>query len=142
MTTNEPVSSSERKRKRVRFVQRYFLNPPAKAAVRMGLVPGYVLLETVGRRTGKPRRTVVGMHVEGTTGWVVAEHGHHAAYVQNIEANPAVRVCRRGRWRDATAEVVPDDDAQARLDRFGRRTHASTLRRFGTELLSVRFTLG
>ncbi len=132
--------SSERKRTRVRRVQRYLLNPPAKAAVRLGLVPGYVLLETTGRRTGKRRHTVVGMRVEGTTGWVVAEHGRHAGYVHNIEGNPTVRVCRHGRWRTATAQIVPDDDPLARLDHFGR-THAATVRQFGTDLLTLRFQL-
>jgi hypothetical protein len=50
----------ERKRRRVRLLQRYLLNPPVLLAVRLGLVPGYVRLETTGRRTGKRRRTVVG----------------------------------------------------------------------------------
>jgi deazaflavin-dependent oxidoreductase (nitroreductase family) len=130
---------SRRKRQRVRLVQRYLLNPPAALAVRAGLVPGYVLVETVGRRTGKRRRTVVGMRVEGTTGWVVAEHGRHAAYVRNIEANPEVRVCVSRQWRPARARLVPDDDARARLDTFGRPVHASNVRRFGTQLLTVRF---
>jgi deazaflavin-dependent oxidoreductase (nitroreductase family) len=131
--------SSQRKRRTVRFLQRYLLNPPAKLAVRMGFVPGYVLVESTGRRTGKRRHTVVGMHVENSTGWVVAEFGSHAGYVLNIQTNPTVRVCVRGKWRMARAEVIPDDDAEARLDRFGRSIHASTVRRFGTDLRSVRF---
>jgi deazaflavin-dependent oxidoreductase (nitroreductase family) len=131
-------AASDRKRRTVRFLQRYVLNPPTIVAVRAGLVPGYVLLETVGRRTGKRRTNVVGMHVEDSTGWVVAEQGRHAGYVRNIEANANVRVCVRGRWRLAHAQVMPDDDPRARLDRFGRRVHASAVRRFGTELLTVR----
>jgi len=110
-----------------------------KLAVRLGLVRGHVLIESTGRRSGKRRRTVVGMHAENSTGWVVAEQGSHAGYVQNIEANPSVRVCIRGRWRTARAQVVPDDDSQARLDRFARPKHAANVRRFGTELLTVRF---
>jgi deazaflavin-dependent oxidoreductase (nitroreductase family) len=131
--------SSERKRRVVRFVQRYLLNPPTIFAVRTGFVPGYVLVETVGRRTGKRRRTVVGMHLERSTGWVVVEHGSHAGYVRNLTANPTVRVCLRGSWRTAHAEVVPEDDAEARLAGFSRPIHAATVRRFGTELLTVRF---
>jgi deazaflavin-dependent oxidoreductase (nitroreductase family) len=130
---------SDRKRRNVRFVQRYFLNPPAKLAVRIGLVPGYVLIETTGRRTGKRRRNVVGMHVEEPVGWVVAEHGNHAGYVRNIRSNPAVRVCISGKWRTAHAEVVADDDPGARLDSFGRSVHAANVRRFGTDLLTLRF---
>ena len=76
---------ADRKRKNVRLLQRYLLNPPAMLAVRTGLVPGYVLIESIGRRSGKRRRTVVGMRIENSTGWVVAEHGSHAGYVQNIQ---------------------------------------------------------
>jgi deazaflavin-dependent oxidoreductase (nitroreductase family) len=108
--------------------------------VRLGLVPGYVLLETRGRRTGKRRRTVVGVHFDGGTGWVVAEQGRHAGYVGNIAANPEVRVCVRGRWRRARAAALPDDDARARLDLFPR-SHAATVRRFGTDLMTVRLDL-
>jgi deazaflavin-dependent oxidoreductase (nitroreductase family) len=127
-----------RKRKVVRWVQRYLLNPPTRLAVWAGLVPGYVLVETTGRRTGKRRVTVVGMLRDGATGWVVAEQGRHAGYVRNLSAQPAVRVRIGRRWRSARAQVVADDDVSARLARFGR-THAATVRRFGTSLLSVRF---
>jgi deazaflavin-dependent oxidoreductase (nitroreductase family) len=128
------------KRRRVRLVQRYLLNPPAKLAGWAGLVPGYVLVETRGRHTGKRRRNVVGMRVDGDVGWVVAEQGRHAGYVQNLSADPEVRVRLKGRWRPARAEVVTGDDAEARLAGFGR-THAATLRMFGTDLTTVRFQL-
>ena len=131
-----------RKRRRVRLLQRYVVNPPAKAAVWTGLVPGFVLVETTGRVTGRRRRNVVGMQLDGDTGWVVAEHGRHAGYVRNLVARPDVRVRLRGRWRRARATVVPDDDPGARLERFGRRAHAAAVRRFGTDLLTVRFDLG
>lgn len=137
----DATSASARKRRRVRAVQRYLLNPPVKLAVRLGLVPGCVLIETTGRRSGRRRRTAVGMHIEGSTGWVVAEHGRQAGYVRNIEAHPEVRVCVRRRWRAATAHVVPDDDPRARLASFGRPSHAAAVRRFGTDLLSLRFDL-
>ena len=122
-------------------MQRYVLNPPVKLAVWSGLVPGYALVETTGRRSGKRRRNVVGLELDGSTGWVVAEQGRHAGYVRNLEAHPDVRLRVGGHWRPAHAEIVDDDDAQARLDTFGRRTHAATLRRFGTDLTSVRFDL-
>jgi hypothetical protein len=42
----------------VHTLQKYLLNPPIKLALAMGLpLPGYALLETKGRKTGKPRRT-------------------------------------------------------------------------------------
>src|SRR5256885_1567062 len=109
------ADGSVRKRRAVRLLQRYFLNPPTMLAVRMGLVRGHVLIETIGRRTGKRRRTVVGMHVADSTGWVVAEQGSHAAYVRNIEADPSVRVCIKGKWRTARAQAVPGDDPKLRL---------------------------
>ena len=127
------------KRRRVRLLQRYVLNPPVLLATRVGLVPGYVLVETRGRRTGRRRRTVVGMDIANGTGWVVAEQGRRAGYVRNLETEPHVRVCVRGRWRPARASVVPEDDVDARLAGFGRRGHAATVRRFGTDLLTVRF---
>ena len=129
----------ERKRRRVRVLQRYLLNPPVIVAVWAGLLPGYVLIETQGRRTGKRRRTVVGMDIAGSTGWVVAEQGRHAGYVRNIEVNPNVRVRIGRRWHPARARLVLDDDPQARLHTFNRPTHAATIRRFGTDLVSVRF---
>ena len=123
-------------------MQRHLLNPLTKPAAWTGLVPGYVLVETRGRVSGKRRRTVVGMRVDGDTGWVVAEQGRHAGYVRNIESAPEVRVRVRGRWRTARAVIVDEDDPEARLDTFGRRSHAAAVRRFGTELLTIRFDLG
>jgi deazaflavin-dependent oxidoreductase (nitroreductase family) len=69
-----------------------------------------VLVETTGRRSGRRRRNVVGMHVEGDVGWVVAEQGLHAGYVRNLEADPEVRVRIRRRWRPARGRIVEDDD--------------------------------
>ncbi len=106
-----------------------------------GARAGYALVETTGRRTGKRRRSVVGVKVDGSTGWVVAEQGRHAGYVTNLEAHPDVRVRLGRHWRRARATIVDDDDPQARLDTFGRRAHAATVRRFGTELTTVRLDL-
>ena len=131
-------TSGERKRRRVRLLQRYVLNPPVKALAWAGLLPGHVLLETTGRRSGKRRRSVVGMEIVGSTGYVVAEHGRRAGYAANLEANPQVRVRVGRRWRQAHAAVVDDDDAEARLDGFGRPTHARAVRRFGTDLITIR----
>lgn len=122
-------------------LQRYVLNPPVKLVTFLGLLPGYVLIETVGRKTGRARRTVVGAHREDDTLWIVAEQGRHAGYVRNLEAHPRVRVRLRGRWREGTAHVVEDDDPRARLKTFDREVHARSVVRFGTELASVRIDL-
>ena len=77
----------------VHLLQKYFLNPPIKILFAIGIVPpGYALLETVGRKTGKPRRTPVGDGRVGNQFWIVAEHGVKAGYVRNIQTNPRVRL--------------------------------------------------
>ena len=79
------------------------------------------------------------MKLAGDIGWVVAEHGPHAGWVRNVEAQPKVAVRIGRRWRHAYAEIVVDDDPQARLDTFERRSHRAAVRRFGTDLAAVRF---
>ena len=97
--------AAAKKRKRIRTVQRYLVNPPAKVTVWCGLVPGFVIVETVGRRSGKRRLNVVGMKVEGDTGWVIAEYGRRAGYVNNLDTNPDVRVRMHRRWRRARSRA-------------------------------------
>ena len=129
------------KRRVVVLLQRYLLNPPVKIATFIGLVPGYAIIETVGRSSGRRRRTVVGVHQEDDTLWIVAEQGRRAGYVRNLEAQPRVRVRLRDRWRQGMAQVVEEDDPRARLRSFGRKAHAWSVLRFGTELASVRIDL-
>lgn len=129
----------------VTLVQGRVLNPLVRATLRRARVPGWALLETTGRRTGLARTTPVGDGLEGSTFWIVAEHGRRAAYVRNIEADPRVRVRVRGRWRVGTAHVVPEDDPrerQRRLSRrFAARVNALLVRGWGTDLLTVRIDL-
>lgn len=129
------------KRRLVVWLQRRLLNPPVELLVSLGVVPGYAILETVGRRTGRRRRNVVGVHQADDGLWIVAEQGRHAGYVRNLQATPRVRLRLRGRWRDGVARVAADDDPQARLASFARPIHARVVRRFGTELLSVHVEL-
>ncbi len=123
----------------VRFVQRYLANPPFKVLVGLGVVPTHALLETRGRRSGKPRVVPVGNRLQEDTFWVIAEHGRRAGWVRNVEANPRVRVKVRGRWRTGTAHPMPDDDPLGRLKSTGRR--GTTVRLMGTDLLTVRIDL-
>ena len=45
----------------VHLLQKYVLNLPIKLLFALGIAPpGYALLETIGRKTGKPRHTPVG----------------------------------------------------------------------------------
>jgi deazaflavin-dependent oxidoreductase (nitroreductase family) len=133
---------SSTKARTVRTFQKYVLNPPVRALFALGLVPPtHVLLETTGRRTGKPRQNPVGNGLDGDTLWIVAEHGRRASYVRNIEADPRVRVKIGRRWRTGTATVLPDDDPRARLDRIGRRVNGAMVRAVGTDLLTIRVDL-
>jgi deazaflavin-dependent oxidoreductase (nitroreductase family) len=135
----------------VHVLQKYLLNPPIRLLLALQLVPpGYALIETVGRVSGKPRRTPVGNGAEGSTFWIVAEHGRKAGYVRNIERNPRVRVrFRHGlllRWRTGTAHLMPDDDPRERQRLLGRRhptraLNAFAVRGLSTELLTVRIDL-
>jgi deazaflavin-dependent oxidoreductase (nitroreductase family) len=124
------------------FVSARLLNPLVRAAANAGLpLPGLVILETTGRRSGQPRRVPVGKALAGDTLWVVAEHGRRASYVRNIEANPRVRV-RVGRdWRTGTARLLPDDDPIERQRRMPNRLNSAAVRTMGSDLLTVRVDL-
>jgi hypothetical protein len=51
--------------------------------------------------------------------WLNAVHGRHAAWVVNIEANPAVRLRYRRSWREATATVHSvDPRIAARFNKY------------------------
>jgi deazaflavin-dependent oxidoreductase (nitroreductase family) len=136
------------KRRFTTGLAKHVVNPVAKGLFRLGVpVPGTAILETTGRRSGQPRRTPVTDGLDGETFWIVAEHGRRAAYVRNLQANPEVRVKVGRRWRSGTAEVLPDDDARARLRaivarRPRSRLNAATVRLMQTELLTVRVNLG
>jgi deazaflavin-dependent oxidoreductase (nitroreductase family) len=126
---------------------KYGFNPIVRTLFRLGIrVPGTAILETVGRRSGLIRRNPVTDGLDGTTFWIVAEHGRHAAYVRNIEANPRVRIRIGRRWLTGSAYTVADDDPGERLRaivRARRRStiNASTVRLMGTDLLTVRVDL-
>ena len=123
-------------KKRARRMWRVF-NPVSRPL--SGVMPWWVLLETTGRRTGQPRRTplAAGPH-EGNVHWVIAVHGRASGFVRNIEADPHVRLKRRGRWHEATATVEEFDPAIAgRFNRYAR-TGPSL---FGIDPVLVKLTL-
>jgi deazaflavin-dependent oxidoreductase (nitroreductase family) len=131
-------------------LQKLVLNPLDKLAFALHIPPpGDALLETSGRRTGRPRVTPVCDGLEGDTFWIVAQGGHSSDYVQNIEANPRVRVkgslSRRG-WRTGTARILDDDDPaeRVRILSRGNRWRRLCLRAsgvFDTTPLTVRVDL-
>jgi deazaflavin-dependent oxidoreductase (nitroreductase family) len=135
----------------VHALQKYVLNPPIKGLFAIGIVPpGYALLETIGRKSGKARRTPVGDARVGNQFWIVAEHGMKAGYVRNIAHDPRVRLkLRKGlraRWYTGTAHVLPDDDPRQRQRWLAGQlpssvANAAAVRLFGTDLLTVRIDL-
>ena len=130
-----------RKRRWSRFASVRLLNPVMRRALETGLVPGWALLETTGRRSGQPRRVPVGDGLRGAQFWIVAEHGRHANYVRNIEQDPRVRVKVRRRWLAGTAHLLPDDDPRARLRMLRRPWNDIGLRAMASEMLVVRVDL-
>jgi deazaflavin-dependent oxidoreductase (nitroreductase family) len=130
------------KRRVSTFITVKLVNPLVRAAARLGLpLPMVVILETRGRRSGKPRRIPVGKAIEGDTLWIVAEHGRRASYVRNIEADPRVRVRVGRRWRTGAAEVLPDDDWRERQRRMPNKINSASVRLMGTEHVTVRVDL-
>jgi deazaflavin-dependent oxidoreductase (nitroreductase family) len=124
------------------FLSAKLLNPLVRTAADAGLpLPGVVVLETTGRRSGEPRRIGVGKALEGDTLWIVAEHGRRAAYVRNIEANPRVRV-RIGRsWRPGTAHVLAGDDWRRRQAQIPNRLNSAVVRLMSSDPVTVRIDL-
>lgn len=135
----------------VRTFQRWTINPLMRGLLRIGINPlGLAILETRGRKSGLPRRTPVGNGREGSTFWIIAEHGTRAGYVRNIAHDPRVRVrLRMGwlyRWVPGLAEILPEDDALARQRQIIRwhplrAFNAMNVRVLGADLLTVRVHL-
>lgn len=130
------------KRRIVRPLTNRLINPLVRALVMRGLLdPGWALLETRGRRSGRRRVTPVGNGLRDGVFWIVTEHGYHADYVRNIMADPRVRVRVGGRWRSGRAHLLPDDDPYARLRALRRPVNDAMLLAVGTEQLVVRIDL-
>jgi deazaflavin-dependent oxidoreductase (nitroreductase family) len=122
-------------------------NPVVRGLFRLGLpVPGTAILETVGRKSGQPRRNPVTNGRDGGVFWIVAEHGRRASYVRNIEANPRVRIRIGRRWGKGTARLMPDDDPRERLRYITSRhpitrLNTATVRLMQTDLMTIRVDL-
>ena len=134
--------SRDRKRRLSTWFTVKVLNPGLRWALERGLAPkSHALLETTGRKSGQPRRTPVGNGLRGDHFWVVTEHGHRAAYVLNIKANPRVRVKVGREWHAGTAHILEDDDPAERMRMLGRTVNDALVRLVGTEQLVIRVDL-
>jgi hypothetical protein len=86
--------------------------------------------------------------LEGDTFWLVAQHGHRADYVRNIEANPhvKVRIGSHSDWRAGTGHILNDDDPRERMRMLSqgnpwRRLCLGASKAMATSLLTVRIDL-
>jgi deazaflavin-dependent oxidoreductase (nitroreductase family) len=130
------------KRRVLRSATNRIANPVLRPLIGRGLLgSGWALLETRGRRTGAARVVPVGNGLRGDSFWIVTEHGYHADYVRNIQADPRVRVKVGGRWRPGTARLLPADDPYARLRALRRPLNDALLLAVGTQQLVVRIDL-
>jgi deazaflavin-dependent oxidoreductase (nitroreductase family) len=86
------------------------------------LMPWLVVLETTGRRSGKPRRTPLARGpIEDGVAWLIAVHGRHSTWVRNLESCPQVRLQVALRWQTGTASVSPlDPKALRRFNLYAR----------------------
>jgi deazaflavin-dependent oxidoreductase (nitroreductase family) len=137
----------EVKRRLASGTAKYLVNPIVRGLFRLGLpAPGTAILETIGRKSGQPRRNPVTNGLDDRVFWIVAEHGRRASYVRNIEANPNVRV-RTGRgWLTGTARLLPGDDPRKRLRHIASRhpstrLSTATVRLMQTDLMTIRIDL-
>ena len=88
-------------------------NPVARKLA--GVAPWWVVLETRGRRSGRPRRVPLAKGpVDSRVAWLISVHGEHASFARNIAADRRVRLKLAGRWRQASASLVPIDEAVLR----------------------------
>lgn len=130
------------KRAAARFVTNRLLNPLARPLIERGLWPRtQALLETTGRKTGRPRRVPIGNGLRGDIFWIVTEHGYAADYVKNIEKTPRVRVKVGRSWYEGTAQILPEDDPRSRLRWLRRPVNDTLLLLVGTQQVTIRVDL-
>ncbi|AEV71691.1 deazaflavin-dependent nitroreductase family protein [Mycolicibacterium rhodesiae NBB3] len=146
--TTKSADKARRKFKFERGMGRIVMNPVVAALDRLGIRSSLVVeLETVGRKSGEPRRVPLAGRVEGNDLWVISQHGRRAGWAYNIAANPNVRVRVDNEWRTGTATFEPDDDVRARGRSFGGRGRlaqsatALTMRAMESDPISVRIAL-
>jgi deazaflavin-dependent oxidoreductase (nitroreductase family) len=105
-----------------------------------------VELETVGAKTGQPRRVPLTGRADESGVWVISQHGKRAGWAHNITANPTVRVRVNNEWRNGTATFEPEEDVVARARSFGGKGKLSQsatalgMRALQSDPISVRIT--
>jgi deazaflavin-dependent oxidoreductase (nitroreductase family) len=140
-------AKARRKFKFERQVGRLVMNPTVAALSRLGIhLPLTVELETVGRKSGEPRRVPLNGRPDADGLWVISQHGRRAGWAYNVTANPRVRVRIKGQWRSGTATFEPNDDVVARArsigggSKIGGSAFAAGMRALQSDPISVHIT--
>ncbi len=129
-----------------RAVGRYVVNPTFRALDRVGVRSAFATeIETIGRKSGQPRRVPVSVLYDDLGAWIICQHGLRSGWGNNVRANPEVRLRQGDRWRTGRAELRPDDDVVARAKAFAPHPRLAPLTAAGfaalqTTPISVRVT--
>ncbi|GAB0103743.1 hypothetical protein JMUB6875_27170 [Nocardia sp. JMUB6875] len=117
-----PRSAADRAARKFRVERtmgRYVMNPTIRALDKIGVRTAFATeIETIGRKSGEPRRVPVSMLFDEDGAWAICQHGLRSGWGLNLSANPNVRVRQGDRWRTGTAVLLPDDDVVARARSF------------------------
>ncbi len=126
----------------MRSVTNQLLNRLTRPLLERDLWPRtHALIETTGRASGLPRRVPVGNGLRDKQFWIVTEHGYGADYVRNIQQDPRMRIKVGRHWQPGTAQILPDDDALARLRWLKRPVNDAFVLLIGTQQLTIRVDL-
>ncbi|MFI7668133.1 nitroreductase family deazaflavin-dependent oxidoreductase [Nocardia sp. NPDC049526] len=140
------TEAAARKFRRERLIGRYLANPAVGLLDRIGIRSSMLAeLETIGAKSGQPRRVPVTVSIDDEGAWLISQHGHRAGWARNIAANPQVRLRQGKRWYTGTAAFVPDDDVVARARTFAKGSAAEsatawTIKALESDPISVRVT--
>ncbi|WP_194814312.1 nitroreductase family deazaflavin-dependent oxidoreductase [Nocardia sp. XZ_19_385] len=117
--TPDTKGKAARKFRRERVLGRYVMNPTVRVLDRVGVRTTFATeIETIGRKSGQPRRVPVSVLFDDDGAWMICQHGMRSGWGLNIAANPKVAVRQGDQWRTGTAEFLPDDDVVARATTF------------------------
>lgn len=113
-----PRAATDRAARKFRIERnlgRYVMNPTVQLLDRIGVRTALATeIETIGRKSGEPRRVPISMLFDADGAWAICQHGLRSGWGLNISADPNVRVRQGDRWRTGTAVLLPDDDVVAR----------------------------
>ncbi|WP_371859824.1 nitroreductase family deazaflavin-dependent oxidoreductase [Nocardia uniformis] len=143
---SSPADRAARKFRRERALGRYIMNPTVRALDRIGVRTALATeIETIGRKSGQPRRVPVSVLFDEDGAWMICQHGMRSGWGLNISANPEVRVRQGDRWRTGTAVLLPEDNVVARARTFAPHPLLAPLARsmfavLETTPISVRVT--